>query len=61
VAPEVEVSCWPEVSKANAVTAYSPLVGRSTESVQVVLVPSGVARVAGRVAKAADMVPSGCT
>jgi len=61
VAPEVEVSCWPTVSKANAVTANSPLVGRSTPSVQVVLVAFGEARVAFRVAKAAAMVPLGCT
>jgi hypothetical protein len=55
------VSCWPAVSTANAVTAYSPLVGRSTPSVQVVLVAFGEARVAGMVAKAAAMVPLGCT
>jgi hypothetical protein len=55
------VSCWPAVSKANAVTANSPLVGRSTASVQVVLVVLGEARVAFKVAKAAAMVPLGCT
>ena len=61
MAPEVEVSCWPAVSTAKAVTANSPLVGRSTPRVQVVLVALGEARVAGRVAKAAAMVPLGCT
>ena len=61
VAPAVEVSCWPAVSTANAVTANSPLVGRSTPSVQVVLVAPGEARLASRVAKAAAMVPFGCT
>ena len=61
MAPEVEVSCWPTVSTAKAVTAKSPLVGRSTPSVQVVLSPPGVARVAFRVANAAAMVPLGCT
>jgi hypothetical protein len=37
------------------------LVGRSTDSVQLVLVALGEARVAGRVANAADMVPFGWT
>ena len=56
MAPEVELSCWPAVSTAKAVTANSPLVGRSTASVQLVLVALGEARVA----TAAAMVPLGC-
>ena len=57
MAPAVELSCWPAVSTADAVTANSPLVGRSTPSVELVLVAPGAARVA----KAAAMVPFGCT
>ena len=63
MAPLVDRSCWSAVSTAKAVTAYSPWVGRSAASVQVVLVAPRPddARVAGRVAKAAAMVPLGWT
>ena len=61
MAPVVEVSHCPELSTAYAVTPKSPWVGRSTGSVQVVVVAPGLARVASSVANAAPIVPSGWT